>query len=241
MIRSIKRSVVWCVLSVGGLANLQIGFCQPLSAEQIQEQLSKPRLRTLRNLQVERVPAPIPEPQTAGQNSTAPAVMVVPAPTPVAPTAPQQVQTTAPPIVPTIVDAKPPIVELPITTSNNSTQTSLVKDEPAQIALQIQFEFNSIKVTPQGELQIRELAKALASAALEKIRFQVQGHTDAVGRADYNLRLSQQRADTIARFLQTYGIERSRLSAVGMGQTQLLRDYGPAAPEQRRVVIIEKP
>lgn len=58
----------------------------------------------------------------------------------------------------------------------------------------------------------------------------IEGHTDNVGKADMNLKLSQQRADSIRKYLiDKYGIEPSRLSAKGYGMTKPIADNKTAA------------
>jgi len=53
-----------------------------------------------------------------------------------------------------------------------------------------------------------------------KIRLEIQGHTDNVGQASYNLKLSQARADSVRKYLEQHGIEATRLVSKGYGMTQ---------------------
>ncbi len=66
---------------------------------------------------------------------------------------------------------------------------------------------------------------------------ELQGHTSAVGDADYNMKLSQKRADKVAAKLKELGISESRITAVGKGETMLKNPANtPAAhAENRRV------
>lgn len=53
----------------------------------------------------------------------------------------------------------------------------------------------------------------------------IEGHTDNVGSAEYNLGLSQRRAEAVVNYLvENYGIDRSRLSAQGFGLTRPVAD-----------------
>ena len=49
---------------------------------------------------------------------------------------------------------------------------------------------------------------------------EIAGHTDAQGDAEVNLRLSQRRADTVAKLLVAQGVPAARVRAVGYGETQ---------------------
>jgi outer membrane protein OmpA-like peptidoglycan-associated protein len=57
-----------------------------------------------------------------------------------------------------------------------------------------------------------------------EIKFEVGGHTDSDGADDYNLKLSQQRADAVKDQLIKMGIEAARLSAKGYGETKPISD-----------------
>jgi outer membrane protein OmpA-like peptidoglycan-associated protein len=56
------------------------------------------------------------------------------------------------------------------------------------------------------------------------IKFEVGGHTDADGADDYNLKLSQQRADAVKEQLIKLGIAAARLTAKGYGETKPIGD-----------------
>jgi len=65
------------------------------------------------------------------------------------------------------------------------------------------------------------------------------GHTDSSGNDDYNLRLSQSRAETVkAKLVNDYGISASRITARGFGETQPIvsNDTAAGRAQNRRVV-----
>jgi outer membrane protein OmpA-like peptidoglycan-associated protein len=83
------------------------------------------------------------------------------------------------------------------------------------------------------------MADALHHPYLLGYRFLIVGHTDARGNREYNLKLSQQRADSIREALvNPFGVDRRRLDALGLGEEQLLRRNNPEAAENRRVQLI---
>ncbi|HET6469799.1 MAG TPA: OmpA family protein, partial [Geminicoccaceae bacterium] len=102
----------------------------------------------------------------------------------------------------------------------------------------VTFELNSARLTPEAQWQLDELARALVNPAFEGLPFTIAGHTDATGAEDYNLRLSEQRAASVARYLdERHGFAPDRMREEGYGKTRLLPDLPPTAPQQRRVEI----
>ncbi len=109
---------------------------------------------------------------------------------------------------------------------------------PKKLSMQINFEFNSARLTPAGRRTLQPVAEALASNELGKKRFVIEGHTDAKGKASYNLSLSKRRAQAVKQYLvNKFAIDPSRLATVGKGSSELLNSAAPYAPENRRVVI----
>ena len=109
------------------------------------------------------------------------------------------------------------------------------------VNLNVDFATGSADLTPGARATLDQLGKALSSAQLGQYRFRIEGHTDTVGSAATNLTLSQQRAQAVAAYLeQTYGIQPSRLDAVGMGEQGLLVPTPPQTPNaaNRRVEVI---
>lgn len=58
------------------------------------------------------------------------------------------------------------------------------------------------------------------------IRVEIAGHTDSVGTDAYNNRLSQQRAEAVRTYLIQGGVQASRITARGYGETQPIADNG---------------
>ena len=102
----------------------------------------------------------------------------------------------------------------------------------------IRFDFDSARLRPEGAAVLDRLAAALQTSELKESRFLIEGHTDAKGGAEYNLRLSQLRADEVQRYLLAQGVARPRLSAVGRGAQEPANPGAPLAAENRRVRIV---
>jgi outer membrane protein OmpA-like peptidoglycan-associated protein len=114
--------------------------------------------------------------------------------------------------------------------------------EPAparpSLSLSIQFDFDSSRIRPESLVALGNLATALGSAALLPSRFVIEGHTDAKGSADYNRKLSDQRAAAVKDLLVAKGIAGARLLSVGKGSSELANPAAPQAAENRRVKIV---
>jgi outer membrane protein OmpA-like peptidoglycan-associated protein len=107
------------------------------------------------------------------------------------------------------------------------------------IDLDIQFEYNSAKISQASLPAVQELGKALSNPTLKGSTFVVAGHTDAVGGESYNQDLSERRADTIKQYLsEKYGIAGANLVTVGYGKTKLKTPDVPTAAVNRRVQVV---
>lgn len=119
-----------------------------------------------------------------------------------------------------------------------TTDCSLVPTDVRSTAVdfQIQFKVGSAELSPVSENTVLQIAKILALTP-ERCVF-VEGHTDATGRPDANLRLSRERADSVVRFItDKAGVLRNRLITIGKGSTEPLQNIAPTDPKNRRVVF----
>jgi len=108
-------------------------------------------------------------------------------------------------------------------------------DEPAALALGVQFGFDSAEILPSARAQLDALAEGIKLLAPDQ-RVLIEGHTDAVGADDYNLSLSQRRAESVRQYLvKVHGFDQGRLDAVGLGKARPLDPADPFAAENRRV------
>jgi OOP family OmpA-OmpF porin len=83
------------------------------------------------------------------------------------------------------------------------------------------------------------VAKALQSDRLAGFGFRVEGHADPRGTSDYNMKLSEERAQAVVSYLTNkLGVLPERLHAVGKGDTELFNPQRPEAIENRRVTIV---
>jgi outer membrane protein OmpA-like peptidoglycan-associated protein len=110
---------------------------------------------------------------------------------------------------------------------------------PGKASLLITFSTNSSEVSSETQSLLDTLARALQSDALAGNSFRVEGHADARGDAEKNLKLSQARAEAVATYLVSkHGILPERLQPAGKGSAEPLNKDKVDAPENRRVTIV---
>jgi len=145
----------------------------------------------------------------------------------------------------------PAVQAEPDVLSSDEIAESLQKDKPktrgisrgfsvrvkAKVDLDIPFEHNSSTLARDAEEQLTQLSEALSRESLADFRFEVAGHTDASGSAEYNRQLSEKRAKTVLQYLVDAGVDQNRLEATGYGEDELLRSDDPTHSDNRRVEI----
>lgn len=113
-------------------------------------------------------------------------------------------------------------------------QPSNPAPEPKGYDLIVTFDFDSDVLTPQAKENLAVFAEALKEDEFSKLSFAIEGHTDAVGDEDYNLDLSQRRAEAVVRYLASLGVDVDRAVAKGYGETRPRTD-NPYDAANRRV------
>src|SRR4030095_7364281 len=95
----------------------------------------------------------------------------------------------------------------------------VVTAKEIRITQQIFFDFNKATILPRTLPVLDAVRDVLKDNP--QITLEIQGHTDNVGQAAYNLKLSQSRADSVRQYLiGKGGINAGRLTAKGYGMTQ---------------------
>lgn len=82
----------------------------------------------------------------------------------------------------------------------------------------VYYEFDKADLTDNSREALDRLVKVLKENP--NITIELSAHCDYRGRADYNERLSQRRAESVVRYLTEHGIEAERLTAKGYGESQ---------------------
>lgn len=100
------------------------------------------------------------------------------------------------------------------------------------------FATNRYELSQDAKLKLAKLAGIIQ--AHPGLNLAIEGYTDTTGTPDYNLKLSQQRADAVRDFLVAQGMTADTISAKGLGQDNPVADNSTAAGRKanRRVEII---
>ena len=108
------------------------------------------------------------------------------------------------------------------------------KTAPKPFDLMVNFEFDSDRLTPTAMENLGQFAQALHDPRLKDQKFAIDGFTDATGTEVYNKTLSERRAEAVAKYLGSRGVERGKLVAKGYGPSKP-RAPDPFDPVNRRV------
>lgn len=100
--------------------------------------------------------------------------------------------------------------------SNNKKEVEIIEN--------IYYESGSYKILPAAEAVLGKTIEAMKKNPT--LLLEVQSHTDATAGDDYNMDLSQKRANTVVDYLVSKGIDKKRLTAKGFGETQLINKCG---------------
>ncbi|MFA0442213.1 hypothetical protein BCU70_16200 [Vibrio sp. 10N.286.49.C2] len=92
-------------------------------------------------------------------------------------------------------------------------------DTSQSMAIRVLFDNNSAVIKPVFQNQIQQMADFLATYPETKI--EIEGYASIVGNPDKNLILSQTRADAVRQAIIDNGIDPTRLTIVGFGDTKL--------------------
>jgi OOP family OmpA-OmpF porin len=100
------------------------------------------------------------------------------------------------------------------------------------------FEVEGAALQPGAQTELLRLADYLKRNPDRKIL--IEGHTDNTGGSDYNLQLSQLRAQSVESYLVSSGVPADRIRAIGYGETrpEAPNDSGTGRQQNRRVEIV---
>ena len=142
--------------------------------------------------------------------------------------APVRVSTLLPPTMPLVTAPMMPKASPPPPAAR-ATPTQLNFSSDAL------FGFDQSVLNDEGKKMLSALAVQLQSATVDHIH--VTGHTDRLGSAAYNQKLSERRANVVKDYLINAGVPQSQIDAQGMGETQPLTTTQECIGKQSAKVI----
>ncbi|GAB0111054.1 OmpA family protein [Pseudoalteromonas distincta] len=162
-----------------------------------------------------------------GQNS-APAEPVQPAPEPVA-VAPLDSDNDG------VIDADDKCANTPMVDAVDAEGCTVYEDKEVTVKLLVTFPHDVANVPNEYFGDIKQVADFMKENS--EVTVVLEGHASAPGDATYNQLLSEKRAKDVAAELMKDGIEKSRISTVGYGETRLKNSANTRAAnaENRRV------
>ena len=92
--------------------------------------------------------------------------------------------------------------------------------EPIRISMNTLFDFDSAVLRADAGPALDALAKQLTQSSYQKV--DIVGHADRMGPGKYNQKLSEQRAEAVRDYLLAQGLDGTRLTAFGVGNTEPL-------------------
>jgi outer membrane protein OmpA-like peptidoglycan-associated protein len=112
-----------------------------------------------------------------------------------------------------------------------------IGDGRLDIIESVYFKTDRAVIEPRSFELLDKVASVLTSH--DKLKIQVEGHTDSQGNDAYNKKLSQRRAEAVVAYLVKKQIARSRLTARGFGEEKPIADNGTTEgrAQNRRVVF----
>lgn len=101
----------------------------------------------------------------------------------------------------------------------------------------LMFDLDSYQLKPETQNNLVNLSKTLKK--YDDTNILIEGHTDNTGTDDYNMKLSDERADRVASFLIDQGVKGSRIDTEGYGESQPIDSNETSAGRQknRRVEV----
>ncbi|GGG54197.1 OmpA family protein [Bizionia arctica] len=84
----------------------------------------------------------------------------------------------------------------------------------------IYFDYDKSNIRPDAEIELAKILVALNE--YPQLNIYIESHTDSRGKDSYNLKLSERRAQSTLKWFFDHGINKSRLSGKGYGESQLI-------------------
>jgi OOP family OmpA-OmpF porin len=116
--------------------------------------------------------------------------------------------------------------------------------EKITLATDVLFEFNKAELRESGKEKLDELAQKSQGADVDRIV--LAGYADRIGKEEYNRELSEKRAQAVADYIASKGIDQSRIQVEGRGEEQSVtgdqcKKMGPERASNKKLVQCLQP
>jgi outer membrane protein OmpA-like peptidoglycan-associated protein len=98
----------------------------------------------------------------------------------------------------------------------------VVTEKKIELKQTVYFDFNKATIKPVSFPLLNDVASAMKDNPT--VNVEVGGHTDSIGDDNYNLKLSQKRAESVRAYLVKRGIDGSRMVPKGYGENVPIAD-----------------
>jgi outer membrane protein OmpA-like peptidoglycan-associated protein len=161
--------------------------------------------------------------------------MLMPMPMPAGPARVDTIRTTV------MVHDTVPVVRTRVdTVTRTRVDTVRLSETPVAVLRGVLFAVDRADLLPTARPVLDSLVRRLTSGDLRDAGIVIEGHTDGVGSADYNLLLGMRRAQAVRDYLSGNGVSNDRLRVRSAGETDLVASDATLAgrQENRRVIIL---
>ena len=151
------------------------------------------------------------------------------------------------------IDAVDKQAQSGITEAKGSAQAAMTKAQEAEKAAKgkliytvtlsndrVRFPVNRAEISDEAKALIDESVAPLVQAN-QGVFLEIEGHTDNTGEAAYNLKLGEERANAVRRYLNTSGgVPLHRMSVISYGESKPVADnkFRPGREQNRRVTLV---
>jgi OmpA-OmpF porin, OOP family len=128
----------------------------------------------------------------------------------------------------------PPVVETMKKDAEAEASAAVAKEmfEKGRATINVEFDFDKANIKPKYHQEIKKFATVMKNHP--ELKVIIEGHTDNIGGAKYNQKLSQRRSDSVKNYMvKKFGIDESRLTAKGYGLTKPIASNKNKAGRQK--------
>jgi OOP family OmpA-OmpF porin len=94
----------------------------------------------------------------------------------------------------------------------------IVKPPERYLIRPVFFAFDSYALSDSARTKLDEIAALMQK--FPSLKLEITGHTDAIGTFEYNQRLSEERAQAVASYLESQGVSEERMKAIGKSESE---------------------